>query len=362
MTPRLFEPLSLRDITVRNRIWVPPMCQYSCDARDGVATSWHMAHLGALARGGAGAVIAEATAVSPEGRISPEDLGLWNAQQQEALAPVAAFMRSQGAVPGIQLAHAGRKASTYRPFAHDSQGDPLEGSVPQERGGWVTYGPSAVAYPGLATPEALSQAQIARVVSDFADAAARAVAAGFELIEIHAAHGYLLHEFLSPLSNHRTDSYGGSLHNRGRVLREVMEAVRERVGERVLVAVRVSATDWHAEGLTVPETIQVLKSLAPWGVDVVDVSSGGNYPATIDVGPGYQVPVASEVREGTSLPVAAVGLITSGSQAEDILVSGQADVVLMGREALRDPHVALRAAAELGHRAQEVPQQYQRAW
>lgn len=354
--PQLFEPISLRSLTIRNRIWVPAMCQYSAEAQDGVATDWHLVHLGSLATGGAGAIIVEATGVTPQGRISPEDLGLWNQEQEAALARVVDFMHSQGAAAGIQLAHAGRKASTFRPFTEQT------GTVPAEQGGWTTVAPSAVAYPGLAEPEALDAEGVSGSIRAFADAAGRAVAAGFDFLEIHAAHGYLLHQFLSPLSNTRSDAYGGTLENRARLLLEVVDAVRARVGEDVPVLVRLSATDWTEGGLTVEDTVQVVDWLEGRGVDMVDISSGGNAPARIPLSPGYQVPFAAAVKEQTGMPAAAVGLITEPVQAEHILATGQADVVLIGRESLRDPHFALRSAGHFGYRPDYLPAQYERAY
>ncbi|GFZ90068.1 NADH:flavin oxidoreductase/NADH oxidase [Nesterenkonia alkaliphila] len=354
--PALFEPITLRSRTIRNRIWIPPMCQYSAQARDGVATDWHLAHLGAFARGGAGAVIVEATGVTPEGRISPEDLGLWNDAQEQALARIVEFMHSQGAAAGIQLAHAGRKASTYSPFVEGS------GSVPQQEGGWTTLAPSAVAYPGLAEPKELTQEGISAIIQAFADSAERALRAGFDIIEVHAAHGYLLHEFLSPLSNFRQDAYGGSLENRARLVLEVAEAVRSRIGEEIPLLVRVSATDWTEEGLTLEETVQVVGWLKERGVDLIDVSSGANAPIRFPIGPGYQVPLAASIREQAEIPTAAVGLITESVQAEHIVFTGQADVVLIGREALRDPHFPLRTAQHFGHRPDYLPVQYERAY
>ncbi|WP_300342699.1 NADH:flavin oxidoreductase/NADH oxidase [Nesterenkonia sp.] len=358
MRPQLFEPITLRSLTVRNRIWIPPMCQYSAEACDGMATDWHMAHLGSLARGGAGAVIMEATAVTPEGRISPQDTGLWNDEQAEKLQPVVDLMHAQGAAAGIQLAHAGRKASTARPFGEEGR----SGSLTADQGGWSTLAPSAVAYPGLAEPGALTGDGIAAVVQAFADAAQRAVQAGFDLLEIHAAHGYLIHEFLSPLSNLRDDDYGGDLRGRARLLLEVVDAVRARVGEKVPLLVRVSATDWVEDGLDVQDTVQVVTWLRDHGVDLIDVSSGGNAPARIRTGPGYQVPLAAAIREQTGVPVAAVGLITDPVQAEHIVGTGQADAVLIGRAALRNPHWPLEAARQLGHHPEEIPGPYERAY
>lgn len=333
MPAHLFEPITLRNLTVRNRAWIPPMCQYSAEAQDGVATDWHLAHLGSFARGGAGAVIVEATGVTPEGRIAPQDLGLWNDEQEQALTRIVGFMHSQGAAAGIQLAHAGRKGSTWRPW-----GEGHTGNVTAEDGGWTTVAPSPIPFPGLAEPEALEETGIDRLVAAFADSAERAIRAGFDLLEIHAAHGYLIHEFLSPLSNTREDGYGGALENRARLLLEVADAVRARVGEGAPLLVRVSATDWTEGGLTLQETIQVVRWLQERGIDMIDVSSGGNAPAAIPVAPGYQVPFAASIRQETGVPTAAVGLITEPVQAEHILATGQADVVLTGREALRDPH------------------------
>ena len=356
--PRLaFEPITLRSVTARNRLWVPPMCQYSAVNRDGVATDWHMVHLGGLARGGAGAVIVEATAVTPEGRISPEDLGLWNNEQRDALVPIVDFMHSQGAVAGIQLAHAGRKASTYRPF--DTQNS---GTIPVDEGGWQTVAPSPIAFPGLAAPRELSSTDIAQIVAAFAAAARRAVDAGFDLVEIHGAHGYLLHEFLSPLSNTRGDDYGGSLANRARMLLEVVDAVRAEVGENVAVLVRLSAVDWVDEGLTIDDTVQVVEWLADHGVDLIDVSSGANMPANIPSGPGYQVGFAQQIRQRTGVPTGAVGLITEPFQAEHILVTEQADVVLVGRESLRNADFPIHAAQVLRHQQPPTPVQYHRAY
>jgi 2,4-dienoyl-CoA reductase-like NADH-dependent reductase (Old Yellow Enzyme family) len=353
----LFTPITLRTLEVRNRLWVPPMCQYSALARDGVPTHWHLVHLGAMARGGAGAVIVEATAVVPEGRISPEDLGLWNDAQRDAFRPIVDFLHSQGAAAGIQLAHAGRKGSTYRPF--DAPG---AGSVPESDGGWRTVGPSALAFDGLEAPDELDETGIRAVVVAFAQAARRAVAAGFDMLEVHAAHGYLLHEFLSPLSNRRTDEYGGSLENRARLTLEVIDAVRAEIGDEVPLLVRFSATDWVDGGWTLADTETVAGWAAEHGADMFDISSGGNALASIPTGPGYQVPFAAAVRAATGTPVAAVGMIDHAFQAEQVLVTGQADVVLAGRQMLRDPHFAINAARELGARAEFVPGAYERAY
>ncbi|MBB2922369.1 NADH:flavin oxidoreductase/NADH oxidase [Cellulomonas cellasea] len=351
----LFEPLTLRGTTFPNRAWLAPMCQYS--ATDGLPDDWHLVHLGARAAGGFGLVIAEATAVVPEGRISPQDTGLWNDAQVAAWSRITDFVRARGSYSGVQLAHAGRKASTYSPFATG------RGTVPASEGGWTSVGPSAVAYPGLEAPAELTDAQVEAVPGQFAAAARRALAAGFDVVELHAAHGYLLHEFLSPLSNTRTDEYGGSLENRARLLVETTDAVRAVWPDDKPLLVRFSATDWAEGGLTVEEVGLVAKELAGHGVDLVDVSTGGNVPAPIPVGPGYQVPAARAVREASGVPVAAVGLITTAHQAEQVLVDGAADAVLLGRVALRDASWPLRAAHELGVDATALtPAQYGRAW
>ncbi|GGO76138.1 NADH:flavin oxidoreductase/NADH oxidase [Nocardioides deserti] len=352
---QLFTPITLRDVTVRNRVWVAPMCQYS--AVEGVPNDWHLVHLGSFARGGAGLVISEATAVVPEGRISPDDTGLWNDEQQAAWARIVAFVKGQGATAGIQLAHAGRKASTHSGF------DGRRGGVPDTDGGWQPVGPSAAAYPGLREDvDELDAAGIRRVVTAFGDAAERAVAAGFDVLEVHAAHGYLLHEFLSPLSNHRTDEYGGGFDDRVRLVLEVVREVRGRVAAGVPLLVRVSATDWLEGGWTADETVRLAALLREEGVDLVDTSTGGNAPADIPVGPGYQVPFARRIRTEAGIPSGAVGLITEPKQAEDVLADGSADVVLLARELLRDPHWPLRAATELGVEGTDLwPVQYRRA-
>ena len=353
----LFTPLTLRGTTVRNRLWVAPLCQYSVEKRDGVPTDWHLVHLGSFAIGGAGLVMTEATAVSPEGRISPEDTGIWNSEQTDAWARVTAFISSQGAVPGMQLAHAGRKASTWRHF------DPRFGAtVPLDEGGWEPVAPSAVAFTGYAMPRALSVEEIEAVVDDFAAAATRALSAGFRLLEIHAAHGYLLHQFLSPLSNQRTDEYGGSLENRARLTLAVVRAVREAVGPDIPLLVRFSATDWAEGGWDQEQTAVVAGWAQEAGADLFDVSTGGLVSGIrIPLAPGYQVPFAEFVRETAEAPVSAVGLITEARQAEEVVASGRADAVMMGREMMRDPHFAWRAAAELGVDLDYYPPQYLRA-
>lgn len=350
----LFEPFRLGDVTLRNRIAVSPMCEYS--AVDGLPNDWHLVHLGSRAVGGAGLVFTEATAVSPEGRISPADTGLWNDAQQAAWARIAAFVASQGAAPGIQLAHAGRKGSTQPPWRGGK-------AVPAGQGDWTPVAPSALAFTDdYPMPVALDREGLAKVVADFAAAARRARDAGFRVVEIHAAHGYLLHEFLSPLSNHRQDAYGGSLENRARLLREVVAAVRvERPAPAPLV-VRVSATDWVEGGWDIDECVTLARWLKHDGVDLIDCSTGGNVPdARIPVAPGYQVPFAARIRREAGIATGAVGLITDAAQAEAILQRGDADLVFIAREFLRDPYFPRRAAAELGV-AIEPPQQYGRAW
>ncbi|WEF19721.1 NADH:flavin oxidoreductase/NADH oxidase [Microbacterium maritypicum] len=349
----LFSPLRLRSVTFRNRLWVSPMCMYS--AADGVVQEWHHTHLAQFASGGAGLIVAEATAVVPEGRISPRDVGLWNDAQRDALAPIVRAIHDRGARAGIQLAHAGRKASTWWPWA------PERGSVPTAEGGWTTAAPSAIAFDGFDAPVALDLAGIDRVVEAFAAAARRAVDAGFDVLEIHGAHGYLLHQFLSPLSNLRDDEYGGSLENRARLLLRVIDAVREAAGDELPLFVRISATD-HADGGFTPEDAAIV---GDWAVqhsaDLIDVSSGGLVAhQRISVFPGYQVPLAETVRQGGRIPVSAVGLITAAAQAEQVLADGAADAIFAGREWLRDPHFALRAAHELDADI-AWPPQYERA-
>ncbi|MFC9224712.1 NADH:flavin oxidoreductase/NADH oxidase [Streptomyces hygroscopicus] len=354
----LFEPVTLRSLTIPNRLWMAPMCQYSADpdGAAGVPHDWHFVHYGARAAGGTGLILVEATAVSPEGRISPGDLGIWNDTQVEAFRKIVGFLKAQGTVPGIQLAHAGRKASTDAPWRG---GAPLG---PEERG-WQPLGPSPLPFAeGHPVPDELSEARIGEITRQFADAARRALAAGFEVAEIHGAHGYLIGEFLSPHSNHRTDGYGGSFDNRVRFALEVVDAVRAVWPEELPLFFRVSATDWLEEnGWTPDDTVRLAALLKEHGVDLLDVSSGGNAPhVRIPLGPGYQVPFAARVRRETGLPVAAVGLITEPEQAEKIITNGEADAVLLGRELLRDPYFARRAAAELGGQVHS-PDQYHRA-
>ncbi|KAA9085135.1 NADH:flavin oxidoreductase/NADH oxidase [Microbacterium radiodurans] len=350
---QLFSPLTVRGLTLRNRLWVAPMCQYS--AQDGLPNDWHYVHLAQFASGGAGLVVAEATAVVPEGRITPEDAGLWNDAQRDAWTPIVAAVHARGAAAGIQLAHAGRKASTFSPFSGS------RGSVPADQGGWTTRAPSAVAFDGYATPQELTAAEIDELVAAFASAAVRAARAGFDVLEIHAAHGYLLHEFLSPLSNRRSDAYGGSLENRARLLLRIVSAVRDAAPDAPLF-VRFSATDWAEGGWDVAETATVSAWVRAAGADLLDISSGGLVAhQEITTGPGYQVPFAREIRRAVDAPVSAVGEITSGAQAEQILSSGDVDAIMAGREWLRDPHFGLRAADELGADPAVWPPQYERA-
>jgi 2,4-dienoyl-CoA reductase-like NADH-dependent reductase (Old Yellow Enzyme family) len=341
--PSLFDPIQLRELTIKNRIFLAPMCQYQCEGRDGVPADWHLVHYGARATGGFGLVIAEATGVLPEGRITPWCTGLWNATQQDAWSRIVDFVHSQGAAMAVQLQHAGRKGSTYRDFGAGGR----SGTVPLDDGGWPTIGPSPIAFPGLAEPREATTEDLAEVVAAFAAAAQRADAAGFDAVELHTAHGYLLFQFLSPLSNQRTDSYGGSLANRARLLLEVADAVRAVWPAGKPLLVRISATDWVEGGFTTDEAAEVARMLGDHGVDFIDVSTGGNVPAQIPLGPGYQVPAAQAVRAG-GLPVSAVGLITDPGQAQQILDSGDVDVIALARVALREPSWPYRAAAELG--------------
>jgi 2,4-dienoyl-CoA reductase-like NADH-dependent reductase (Old Yellow Enzyme family) len=352
----LFAPLQLRDVRLRHRIGVSPMCQYS--SVDGFANDWHLVHLGSRAVGGAALVLTEATAVLAEGRISPEDLGIWKDEHSEMLARIFRFIEAQGAVPGMQLAHAGRKASTAAPWKTGEQ------VVAEKDGGWrPIFAPSPLPFsPGDIVPEELSHEGIARVVRAFADASLRALEAGAKVIEIHAAHGYLLHSFLSPLSNQRTDEYGGSFENRTRALREVVTAIRAVWPERLPLLVRISATDWVEGGWDIEQSVALARQLKTLGVDLVDCSSGGAVPgATIPVGPGYQVPFAERIRAEAGIATAAVGMITAPEQADQIIRTGQADIVFLAREFLRDPNWPLHAALRLKQDL-HVADQYRRAF
>jgi 2,4-dienoyl-CoA reductase-like NADH-dependent reductase (Old Yellow Enzyme family) len=349
----LFAPLKLRELSLANRIGIPPMCQYS--ATDGFASDWHFVHYGSRAVGGAGLMIAEATAVVPEGRISPGDLGLWDDRHIEPLARIVRFAREQGCVAAIQLAHAGRKASV-------GLGWQAQRTLAANEGGWTTVAPSPIAFgDGYATPTELDTKAIGNIIQAFAAAAHRARTAGFEVIEIHAAHGYLLHQFLSPLSNRRTDAYGGSFENRSRLVREVVKAVRAEWPNSLPLLIRLSATDWVDGGWNADETVLLCRQLRDLGIDLVDVSTGGLVPtAVIPAGPGFQTEFAERIRKEAGVPTATVGLITSPAQADHIIRSGQADMVLLGREMLRNPYWPMTAAKELGHPA-AWPKQYLRA-
>ena len=350
----LFDTLAQRSLQLRNRIVVSPMCQYS--SVDGLPDDWHLVHLGSRALGGAAVVVTEAAAVSAEGRISPADAGLWNEAQAQAWAPITRFIAAQGSIAGIQLAHAGRKASTAAPWLGGK-------AVAPENGGWQVLAPSALAFnEHYPSPQALDEAGIAQVIADFRAAAVRALESGFQLIELHAAHGYLLHQFLSPLSNLRTDRWGGSFENRTRLVRDVLLALREVWPERYPLWLRISATDWAEGGWEIEQSIELSRSVRELGVDLVDVSSGGLVPGVqIPVGPGYQVDFAARIRREAGIATGAVGLITEPQQAQDIIVNGEADVVLLAREELRDPYWPRRAAEALGAEI-EAPLQYGRAW
>jgi 2,4-dienoyl-CoA reductase-like NADH-dependent reductase (Old Yellow Enzyme family) len=347
-------PLPIREIALRNRIAVSPMCQYSSE--DGFANDWHLVHLGSRAVGGAGLVFMEATAVEARGRISPYDMGIWKSAHTEFLARITRFLHSQGAAAGIQLAHAGRKAATRRPWEGS-------GVIPEAEGGWQSVAPSAIPFhAGDPAPHALGKTEILALIDAFGMAAQRALRAGFDIIEIHGAHGYLIHEFLSPLSNLRTDEYGGTLDNRMRFALEVTEAVRGVWPAHLPLFFRISATDWVPGGWTADDSVSLVRCLQPLGVDLVDCSSGGNAPdVKIPIGPGYQVHFAERIRRETGMLTGAVGMITTPRQAEEIVHSGQADLVLLAREFLRDPYFPLHAARELQEKP-GPPLQYGRAF
>lgn len=338
---QLFSPFALRQITFKNRVFVSPMCQYSC--QDGVPTDWHLVHLGSRAVGGAAMVMTEAAAINPAGRISPEDAGIWNDTQVAAWQPIAAFIKANGAVPAIQIAHAGRKASTFAPWRG-------AGKVAQNQGGWRVLGPSPVPFSAtFPEPIEMSAADIRGCIDDFAAATSRALAAGFEVVEIHAAHGYLLHEFLSPHSNLRADAYGGTLENRMRFPLTVCEAVRAAWPQDKPVLLRISASDWQVGGWDVAQSIAFCTAAKALGIDLIDVSSGGNvHDAKLALRPGYQVPFARAVREQAGIPTGAVGLITDAVQAEQIIADGDADCVFLARALLRDPYWPRHAAQQLG--------------
>jgi 2,4-dienoyl-CoA reductase-like NADH-dependent reductase (Old Yellow Enzyme family) len=349
----LLSELRLRDVVFPNRIGVSPMCQYSCEG--GLANEWHFVHLGTRAVGGAGLVFTEAAAVTPEGRISPEDLGVWSEAHFEPLERITRFIDAQGSIAGIQLAHAGRKGSTFRPWSG-------QGAVSEAEGGWTPVAPSALRFSAsYALPRELAVNEIQALTGAFATAAERAYRAGFRVIEIHAAHGYLMHEFLSPLSNKRNDTYGGAFENRTRFLRDTVAAVRNVLPERCPLFVRISATDWTEGGWDLDQSVDLARELKGLGADLIDCSSGGNVErAEIPVGPGYQAPLAERIRREAGIPAAAVGMITSAAQADHIVRTGQADFVLLARELLRNPYWPLHAAQELGY-PMAWPVQYLRA-
>jgi 2,4-dienoyl-CoA reductase-like NADH-dependent reductase (Old Yellow Enzyme family) len=354
MERALFAPLTIREVTLPNRIAVSPMCEYSSE--DGFANDWHLVHLGCRAVGGAGLVMTEATAVEADGRITMPDLGIWKTEHIEPLRRITSFIKGQGSVSGIQLAHAGRKASTRAPW------DGGAAVAPGQPNGWQVVAPSAVPFlEGGPVPRELTTADIRHVVEAFAAAAHRALAAGFDLIEIHGAHGYLIHQFLSPLSNFRTDEYGGRFENRIRIALEIVKAVRQEMGPRLPLFLRISATDWTEGGWTVDDSVELARRVKALGVDLIDASSGGNVAgATIPVGPGFQVAFAERIRKEAGLLTGAVGMITTAEQAESILQSGQADLVLLAREFLRDPYFPVHAAQSLGVPV-SLPKQYLRA-
>ena len=338
--PSLFDPLAIREVKFANRVFVSPMCQYS--SHDGYANDWHFVHLGSRAVGGAGLVLTEATAILPEGRISPQDLGIWSDEHIEILSRIVSFIHEQGSVAGMQLAHAGRKASTHRPWETPS-------AISESEGGWKVVAPSAVRFAdNYPMPHALTTDGIQEVIAAFAAAARRACQAGFRVLEIHGAHGYLIHEFLSPLSNRREDDYGGSFENRTRLCREIVGGVRSSWPKELPLFLRISATDWIEGGWDVDESVKLTRQLKPIGVDLIDCSSGGNVPhANIPAGPGYQTAFANRIRREAEIMTGAVGMITSPVQAEHIIRTEQADAVIMAREFLRDPYWTLRAAREL---------------
>ena len=350
---QLFTPMLMRSLTLRNRIFVSPMCQYSC--RDGVPNDWHMVHLGSRAVGGAALVMVEATAVTPVGRISPGDCGLWNDAQAEAFAPIVRFIAEQGAVPAIQLGHAGRKASVEPPWLGGA-------AVAEAAGGWQPDAPSAVPFgPGSPQPRELTAADLEQICTQFEESARRALRAGFQVVEIHIAHGYLLHQFLSPLSNRRSDAYGGSLENRMRFPLDVVRRVRHVWPQDLPVLVRISVTDWVEGGWDLKQSLELCRHFKTLGVDLVDCSSGGLVPdAVIPAAPGFQTPLAAQIRSEVGIATGAVGLITAPVQAEQILATGAADVILLARELLRDPYWPMHAASAL--KAEHAwPVQYERA-
>lgn len=351
---KLFTPLKIRNIEVKNRIAVSPMCQYS--SVNGMPDEWHLIHLGSRAVGGAGLILTEATAVSPEGRISPDDAGIWNDEQMNAYKKITSFIKSQNSVPGIQLAHAGRKASTYSP----SKGS---GEVKAENGGWQTLAPSPIPFAdNFPIPKEMSKEDISFVTDQFTQSAKRSINAGFEVVELHFAHGYLVHEFYSPISNQRKDNYGGTLENRCRFAIEIATSVRETIPEGIPLFVRISSTDWVEGGWDIEQSIQLAKWLKEVGVDLIDCSSGGNILQTkIPTTPGYQIPFSERIKNEADILTGGVGLITTAEQAEEIISTDKADIVLLAREMLRDPYFALHAAKKLNVDLKDFPKQYLRA-
>ncbi len=351
---KLFSSIKIREVELKNRIAVSPMCQYS--SVNGEPNDWHLVHLGSRAVGGAGLILTEATAISPEGRISPDDAGIWNDKQAELYKRITSFIKLQNAVPGIQLAHAGRKASTYSPWKGT-------GKVDLENGGWQTLAPSPIPFAdNFPDPKEMDENDIRMVITQFVQAAQRSINAGFEVIELHMAHGYLVHEFLSPLSNKREDKYGGSLKNRCRLAIDIAKAVRKAIPEGVPLFARISSTDWTEGGWDIEQSVQLVKWLKEEGVDLIDCSSGGNVAkAQIPLGPGYQIPFSQKIKIDADILTGGVGLITSPEQAEQIIVTGQADIVLLAREMLRDPYWALHAAKKLNVDLMDFPKQYLRA-
>lgn len=351
---KLFEPITVRGITARNRIWIAPMCQYSCENQDGIPNNWHLVHLGSRAIGGAAVIIAEATAIRPDGRISPWDTGIWNDEQVKAWKPINDFIRSHGALSAIQLAHAGRKASIYRSWSG-------EGAMTEADGGWQPVSSTNEAFPEYNIPHELTTAEVYELIDQWVQAALRSVAAGFDVIEIHAAHGYLVHQFLSPLTNQRSDEFGGSAENRARFLVEMVKQMREAVGENMPILIRFSVTDYHPDGFDVAQCAQVAKWCHEVGADLFDISSGGLITGVkIPIGPGYQVPLSAEMAEAVDAPVSAVGLITEAQQAEKILQETDIEVIMIARASLRDPYWPLRAAHELDVELDYWPEQYLR--
>ncbi len=351
---KLFSSIKIRGLELKNRIAVSPMCQYS--SNNGMPNDWHLVHLGSRAVGGAGLVFTEATAVSPEGRISPDDAGIWNDEQENAYKGITSFIKSQNSVPGIQLAHAGRKASTFSPWKGS-------GEVTPEKGGWQTIAPSAVPFSDkYPSPREMSVEDIKLVIEQFCQAAKRSWDAGFEIIELHFAHGYLIHEFLSPISNKRTDHYGGSLENRCRFTIEITKAVRKIIPASMPLFVRISASDWTDGGWDIDQSVQLAKWLKDIGVDLIDCSSGGNVSnAKIPLEPGYQIPFAQKIKKEANILTGGVGLITDAEQAEQIISKKQADIVLLAREMLRDPYWPMHAAKKLNVELTDFPNQYLRA-